>query len=447
MNKPELHFTPEKNWMNDPNGFIYYRGEYHLFYQHFPYDTKWGTMHWGHKTSKDLVHWKDLGIALYPSKAFDRNGCFSGSAIEVDGELYLYYTGIIYSKLNEDNIHVTGENLIACQAMLVSKDGMHFNPEEKRVVIPTIEDPALGDAANTRDPKVWREKDTFYMVLGSQYRAGAKAHGEVLIYTSQDGKTWQYANRITDEMLDSDMWECPDLFQLENRYALIMSPENIIQDGMNYPSQATISGLDFDPATCEGRLTSKPEFLDYGLDLYAPQTTVDENGNRVMIAWLRMPGPGEDGTWCGMFTYPRMITEKNNHFYFPIHPNIDALFQREVEAFSVDEPVKISVELKEDSELDIGGFCIRVEQGRICTDRSRVFPTSANVFNMECPAGTTFQTPELKDGMHLDIYVDHQVIEIFCNYGEYVLTNVVYHLQNHIKVKNVADMKLFGVQE
>ena len=111
--RPKLHFTPIKNWMNDPNGFIYFKGYYHLFYQHFPYDVKWGTMHWGHKISKDFIHWEDKGIALYPSKDFDRNGCFSGSAIEVNNKMYLYYTAVVYTKLNPDNIHVSGDSFLA----------------------------------------------------------------------------------------------------------------------------------------------------------------------------------------------------------------------------------------------------------------------------------------------------------------------------------------------
>ena len=76
---PKYHLTAPKHWINDPIGFIYYQNNYHLFYQHFPYENKWGTMHWGHATSKDLVNWVDQGIALYPSKDFDANGCFSGS--------------------------------------------------------------------------------------------------------------------------------------------------------------------------------------------------------------------------------------------------------------------------------------------------------------------------------------------------------------------------------
>ena len=85
--KPKLHFTAPYHWINDPNGLIYYKGNYHIFYQHFPYDNKWGTMHWGHAITKDFVNFEHLPIALYPSKDFDRNGCFSGSAIEIDGQL------------------------------------------------------------------------------------------------------------------------------------------------------------------------------------------------------------------------------------------------------------------------------------------------------------------------------------------------------------------------
>ena len=102
MNKPKLHLTSERNWMNDPNGLIYYKGKYHAFYQHFPYATQWGTMHWGHAVSDDMVNWTYEPIALFPSKPYDKNGCFSGSAIEVDGDLYLYYTSVKYIETEEE---------------------------------------------------------------------------------------------------------------------------------------------------------------------------------------------------------------------------------------------------------------------------------------------------------------------------------------------------------
>ena len=104
--KPQLHFTAPYHWINDPNGLIYYQGYYHIFYQHFPYASKWGTMHWGHAITKDFIHYQHLPIALYPSKHYDRNGCFSGSAIEKDNKLYLYYTAIQYTKENPEYFHV-----------------------------------------------------------------------------------------------------------------------------------------------------------------------------------------------------------------------------------------------------------------------------------------------------------------------------------------------------
>ena len=85
-----LHLKAPGDWINDPNGFIYYKGKYHLFYQYFPCAPVWGTMHWGHAVSDDLVHWKHLGIALFPTKSYDRNGVFSGSALEIDGRMNLY---------------------------------------------------------------------------------------------------------------------------------------------------------------------------------------------------------------------------------------------------------------------------------------------------------------------------------------------------------------------
>ena len=99
-----IHFKAPNCWINDPNGFIWYKGQYHLFYQCFPYAPQWGRMHWGHAVSKDLVNWEEKGIALYPTKTDDRSGCFSGSAVEQDGTLYLFYTGVNYLEENPEDI-------------------------------------------------------------------------------------------------------------------------------------------------------------------------------------------------------------------------------------------------------------------------------------------------------------------------------------------------------
>lgn len=107
MKQDVLHLKSPANWINDPNGFIYYKGKYHLFYQHFPYAPIWGTMHWGHAVSEDLVHWEHKKIALFPTKSYDRNGVFSGSAIEKDEKLYFYYSAVRYLEQDEENIHLS----------------------------------------------------------------------------------------------------------------------------------------------------------------------------------------------------------------------------------------------------------------------------------------------------------------------------------------------------
>lgn len=444
--KPKLHFTPTKNWMNDPNGFIYFKGEYHLFYQHFPYEPRWGTMHWGHKTSKDLVHWQDHGIAIYPSMDFDKNGCFSGSAIEIDGKMYIYYTAIQYDQLNPTNIHVTGNEILASQAMLISEDGYTFDNYSKQVVVDMFkENDPIGHQNHTRDPKVWKENDTYFMVLGSKFfdKEVNKMMGEILLYSSKDAIKWEYTSRLTHHQLDSHMWECPDLFEVDDQRILIMSPENIINDGINYPSHAMWSKASFDVDKGQIEMINNPQFLDYGLDAYAPQTTLDKDGNRVVIVWLRMPCPSEDGKWNGLYAFPRVIHYKNDHLYFSIHPNIEKQFTLKTDHFTLANAMKISVDVKEGSTLNIGGYKIAIKDQCVCANRSEVFVDHAMLFNNDAKAGVEFKTPTLKDGMHLDIYLDHQVIEIYANQGEYVLSNIVYGMNDIFEYENINKVEMF----
>ena len=154
MSRQKLHLKAPDNWVNDPNGFIYYKGQYHMFYQYFPYGPRWGTMHWGHAVSDDLVNWEHKGIALFPTKREDQNGCFSGSAVEKDGKMYIVYTGIRYEGSNPEDIHVHQEHRFeATQMMMVSQDGQSFdNWADKSVIIPPVTDNRIGHRMHTRDP-------------------------------------------------------------------------------------------------------------------------------------------------------------------------------------------------------------------------------------------------------------------------------------------------------
>ena len=441
MARPKIHLTAPKNWINDPNGFIYYNGEYHLYYQYFPYECKWGTMHWGHATSKDLLMWEHYPIALYPTKEYDQNGCFSGTAMIENDELHLYYTGIKYDKFREGNIHAPYDNYSfeASQAKIVSKDGYTFNNyEDKKLIIPPILDESLGHRTHTRDPKVWKYKDRYSMALGSKFKqeSNDKFTGEVLFYTSNDGEQWTYKNRCYDDTI-GDMWECPDLFEVDGRYVLVMSPENIIADDINYTNNSVYSIVDFDEETCEMKLINNQKFLDEGLDLYAPQTTLDEFGNRVLIGWMRMPLTFDGEDWIGMMSLPRVINIRDNEVYFSVPEYIDKLFNKEVKLseFDINEVYKLDVTLNKDSILNIGGYKISIIDDSIVADRTEVFPDIKR-------KGRVFKSSKLNERYDLSIYIDNGIIEMFINDGKYVISNIVYGLKSKIELNNIETIKL-----
>ena len=427
MIKDILHLKAPGNWINDPNGFIYYQEKYHLFYQYFPYAPAWGTMHWGHAVSEDLIHWEHLKTALFPTKSYDRNGIFSGSAVEKDGLLNLYYSAVRYLHENEENVHQCGEEgFVTSQAMITSKDGVTFdNWEDKRQIIPVITDDDVADAAHTRDPKVWKHGNEYYMVLGSTYKGEA---GRVLFYKSGDGVKWDYVNQYQSKVYGKVL-ECPDIFQIDGSWVFTGSPMGITEDGKKYADQAVCALADFSYDTCSLSLPDSYQFMDYGMDLYASQTNIDEGGRRVMIAWMRMPFPVEEkdrerDRWIGMMCLPRVVEVEDGHICFRPHPNVLQYFDREIKDRS--EPghrksFRVQTVLKEGEILDIGGYHIRIENDCLKTDRSRVF-RGADGYRMES------ETPRLCGKYSLDIFVDSNLIEIFVNNGQYVVSNVVYDL-------------------
>jgi len=465
------HLKAQGNWINDPNGFIYYKGKYHLFYQYFPYAPVWGTMHWGHAVSEDLVHWEHVGIALFPTRSEDRNGCFSGSAVEHEGRMHLYYTGIHHCKINAENIHVNEGDYEASQLTISSEDGYSFdNFGGKRVAVPVIRDGEMGDHKDTRDPKVWKEGDTFYMVLGSTYRGEV---GRALFYRSEDGVNWQYASQYRSERFGRIL-ECPDIFRMGDSYIFIGSPMYIEQEAGGYEHHAVCMPADFEPETCSLSLHGNYQYIDYGLDLYAPQTNVDADGRRVMIAWMRMPKAVEEpegAPWNGIMCLPRVIEIEGGHVYFRVHPEVERYFGKEVlgketvfaggedmtgildgdgfcesgvlskendgvpgigDGRGADrpgilngEPCRVQVTLKDGESIDIGGFKIRAERDFIRTDRSSVFGGIEG-------HRLVSSTPKLYGRYKLDIFVEPNLIEVFINDGEYVISNVVYGLGQYI---------------
>lgn len=429
----KIHVKAQDNWMNDPNGFIYYKGSYHLFYQCFPYGPRWGRMHWGHAVSKDLVTWEHQGIALFPSKTDDRSGCFSGSAIEQDGKLYLYYTGVNYLEENPEDVNLcVNEQFVSAQMRITSEDGIHFdNIKDKKTVIPVIKDRSIGDARHTRDPKVWKEEDGWYMVLGS---TNDDKQGKLLFYRSTDRENWSYVNSVTKESGFGWMWECPDYFEADGKGVLIFSPMGFLKDGHTEENQTICMLADFEKETCTMQMPEDYQFLDYGLDLYAPQSTTDAEGRRILTAWLRMP-EAVHGRWMGMQCIPRVVEVKDGHIYFRVHPNVKGAFTKEITALTeADESgCRLSFSLEDGESVDIGGYQICRKGNKICTDRSKLyrgFPGQR----------TAFATPELKGGFRLEVYVDSNLVEVFVNDGEAVISNTVYQLGTEVKA--VGDVRI-----
>ena len=295
------HIMAPANWINDPNGLIQYKGEYHAFYQHHPYDENWGPMHWGHVKSKDLVNWEHCPVALAPGDEFDKGGCFSGSAVEDDGNLVLIYTGHNYIDKEKD---IFFEN----QNIAVSKDGgITFEKYENN---PVIAKPPVDSIHHFRDPKVWKHEDKWYMVVGNSTKDNI---GRVILYTSSDLYKWDYVGTLATSKGELGyMWECPDFFKLGDKYVLSFSPQGIEKKDGKYPNLFQTGYIvgDYDYSNNKFEHGTFNEF-DNGHDFYAVQTFLDDKGRRIAIGWMDMwesDMPTKKDGWCGALTLPRELT-------------------------------------------------------------------------------------------------------------------------------------------
>lgn len=285
VEKFQYHFEPKSGWMNDPNGLCFFQGKVHAFYQHYPHAPKWGPMHWGHAVTEDFIHWEHLPIALYPDRPYDDFlGCFSGSALEKDGVLYLMYTAV--SKEHGQT-----------QAMARSVDGVHFEKLPENPVIPVSPlDPANKDF---RDPKMFKFGDGYRMVCG----AGVDGLASVLLFKSDDLLHWTYMGPIFESRDYGPVPECPDLFPLGDKWVLMFSR-------MDETRSAQFVVGDFDGEHFTPESFQQPEL---GPDFYAPQTFLDGKGRRVLIGWMynwtrTVP---ENALRAGAFTIPREVTLKD----------------------------------------------------------------------------------------------------------------------------------------
>lgn len=287
---PSYHFRPEKNWMNDPNGLIWREGMYHMFYQYNPFGDRWGTIHWGHAVSKDLIHWKELPIALYPSQEEGEIHCYSGCAVEKEGIPYLFYTSVGEGEREPE--------YGAQQWSAVSNDGMKtFRKLGKPAIPQSLHE---GEKMSMwRDPFLWKEEEGWFAVLGGS----SKGKGCLWLYRSRDLVHWEYLNRMFET---EAYWltECPNMIPFEGgTYLLLYSPLDAVRycvgklDRKNWSFQAERTGI-----------------FDHSIEkkgFYAPNTYLtDPKERKIVIGWISEADGLElkDRTgWAGMQSLPREV--------------------------------------------------------------------------------------------------------------------------------------------
>jgi beta-fructofuranosidase len=296
---------PAHNWMNDPNGPIFYRGRYHLFHQYNPQGAVWGNMRWAHATSPDMIHWQQEPIALYPTAGGpDRDGVFSGSAVLDHGTPTVIYTGVAPPASDQeatlrDGVHTWRE--VQCLAVAQDNDLIAW----EKLPEPVITAPPAGLAVTGfRDPSLWREGNSWMLTLGSGVRSKG---GTILLYTSPDLRHWTYLHPLVEgspadstsvKPVDSgDMWECPDFFSLGSKHVLLISTM-----GKARWKVGTYANQRFTP--------EKEGVVDWGA-YYAAKSMLDADSNRILWGWITETRPDADLIavgWAGAMSLPRVLS-------------------------------------------------------------------------------------------------------------------------------------------
>ncbi len=290
----KYHFRPKKGWINDPNGLVYFKGYYHVFYQHAPdFETPWHQpMHWGHARTKDFLEWEELPVALTPGDAYDGGGCWSGTAIVKDDKLYLFYAAI---------------TAVSTIAAAVSDDGVNFS---KYPGNPVIDGYPSDGGPDFRDPAVCCIDGRYYCVVASGNPE--RKVGLLLLYKSDDLLNWDYIG-IMSEWENSKYTECPSFVEEKDGMCLLA---------------ASVCPLDKEHyfSLMHGRFTDgrfsveSISEIDKGPDQYAGQMFRDHLGRNLLITWI--PGWAYSGYAeknIGCMSVPREIRVENGRITaFPV---------------------------------------------------------------------------------------------------------------------------------
>ena len=427
--RQKYHFMGEIGWINDPNGFIYMDGKFHLFYQYVPYDgfKESDGACWGHAISEDLFKWEYLPVAIVPDQEYDKNGCWSGSSIYIDGVLYLFYTGNrIDNGVRRQTINIA-----------YSFDGIHFQKHKNNPVI--IPDKKISSICDFRDPYIFKYKNDYCILIGTN-----KDNKPCLVlYKSRNLIDWVFVNYFYRNDKLGTNFECPTF--TEGKY-LICSPQNVPPDGFdhfNVSSSVFLKGMISDNQFHAENCLE----IDHGLEFYAPQTTMKDD-KTLLIAWFQMWGrkyinQESRAGWEGCLTLPREIEYRNRNLYQNVPCGIKKYFKQEQKiSLNTKHEIPTSCYLLidniiKDLELCIGNdddsFVVKYNKNEdvLTISRETAKIQLGGVDNSLATKGIRMTKCHTEEALKLEIYLDTISNEIFINDGVETMSSLFYFTGDH----------------
>ena len=418
----DYHIQPPTGLLNDPNGFSFFNGKWHLFYQTYPMGAVHGLKSWYHLTSENLVDWHEEGLKLLPSTPFDSHGVYSGSALPVNDKLFLAYTG-----------NVRDENWTRTSYQL----GAWMQPDGEIVKLtnPLISEPPFGYTQEFRDPQVIFFKNEYLLLIGAQNQ---NEQGEILVYRSPDLDTWSYAGplQFTQQSMGF-MIECPNLVFIAGKPLLLFCPQGLVHSSLDYQNiypNTYVIGEAYDIETNQLTRPSDLKNLDEGFDLYATQAFNAPDGRALAISWIGLPEinyPTDSFGWAHCLSIVKELTIE--------HGILHQRPVKEMKQLRIDSPIflnqstskidagqnryELNLDFKENQTGEIylcsdstqnNGFILSFDRshGKMKIDRS----LSGEVFAEDF--GVTREFTITQEPLSLQIFVDTSVVEIFVNDGK-----------------------------
>ena len=421
--RPQMHYTPAKNWINDPNGMVYLDGTYHLFYQYNPQANDWGNMSWGHATSTDLIHWTELAVALTRD---DLGDIFSGSAVIDKNNTAGFGANAMVA------LYTSASN-VQQQSIAYSVDGgKNFTRYTGNPVIKNNDD-------NLRDPKVfWHEASKqWIMALAKGWKMGVE------FYSSPDLKNWTHQSTFFMELAGrpSIQWECPDLIQIGNKWVLLVS----VNPGGPILGSGTMYFIgDFDGKIFTADALNYPLWLDYGMDNYAGVTWSNTGDRKIMIGWMNnwlYAGNVPCSPWRSAMTLPRELKlieyDGKSLLTNTVVSEIDKIagsWQTAGTSLDVKDAyqLRITLQLDQKSSITLSNgseekYVLDVSASDRTVTAHRTSATGQTSFN------GTFSVPSIQaplnvsgNSVTLDIFVDQSSVEVFTENGSMSMTNLVF---------------------